>query len=321
MPSVMTAKTSVALDIAGLTKSYGDKVALAGVDLQARPGEITAVLGPNGAGKSTTIECCVGLKDFDAGSITVLGLDPVRHRGEVRAGVGVMLQDGGLPMGARPLEVLTHMSRMYRNPRNVDRLAEQLGITEFTDRTIRRLSGGQRQRVALAAALIGRPRLVFLDEPSAGLDPQARLAVWELIEQLRSSSVAVVLTTHMMEDAERLADHVYIIDKGIVVASGTPAELTRNDEYGTEATYIKFASRTPVHVGRLEELLHDKVDPALVVESAGQERYQVRGPITPELVAAIAYWCQSNGILLSSLTVGRRSLEDVFLELTGRSLR
>lgn len=321
MQAVLSPPTTAALEIKSLAKKYGEQIALDGVSLSARGGEITALLGPNGAGKSTTIECCVGLKSFDSGTINVLGMDPTRHAGDVRAAVGVMLQDGGLPMGARPLEVLGHLSRMFRRPRDVHELAEQLGITEFAGRTIRRLSGGQRQRVALAAALIGRPRVVFLDEPSAGLDPQARLVVWELIEQLRSSSVAVVLTTHLMEDAERLADQVYIIDRGAVVAAGTPADLTKNDEYDTDATYIKFAAEASVDASGLQQLLTTKVDADLSVVAAGNGRFEVRGPVTPELVAAIAYWCQSNGILLSSLMVGRRSLEDVFLDLTGRSLR
>jgi ABC-2 type transport system ATP-binding protein len=191
----------------------------------AHPGEITAVLGPNGAGKTTTMECLEGLTRPTSGTAEVLGADPWTAGPGHRARVGVMLQDGGLPNGTKPLRLLRHLAALYADPVPVDDLARGLGIDQFAGTTIRRLSGGQKQRVALACALIGNPEVVFLDEPTAGLDPHARLDVWDLLRTTRERGVAVVVTTHSFEEAERLADRIVIIDAGSVVASGTLDEL------------------------------------------------------------------------------------------------
>src|SRR5690606_39108299 len=174
------APDDAAVRVRGLVKRYDGRAVVDGLELAARPAAVTAVLGPNGAGKTTTVECCEGLRSPDAGTVRVLGLDPVADAAALRPRVGAMLQDGGLPTGVRAMEMLRHVSRMYAAPRDVDELAERLGLHAFARTTVRRLSGGQRQRLALAAAVVGGPEVVFLDEPSAGMDPQSRRAVWDL---------------------------------------------------------------------------------------------------------------------------------------------
>ncbi|HEU4330775.1 MAG TPA: ABC transporter ATP-binding protein [Lapillicoccus sp.] len=186
---------------------------------------VTVVLGPNGAGKTTAVECAVGLQRADAGAVSVLGTDPWRATPEHRARVGVMLQSGGLPTGTTPLRLLRHLAGLYADSAPVDELAVRLGVDRFARTTVRRLSGGQRQRLALAAALVGRPEVVFLDEPTAGLDPHGRLDVYELLEGVRNAGTTVVVTTHSFEEAERLADHLVIVSDGRTVAEGTPAEV------------------------------------------------------------------------------------------------
>jgi ABC-2 type transport system ATP-binding protein len=192
----------------------------------ASHGQVTAVLGPNGAGKTTTIECAEGLQCPDSGEVRVLGTDPWHAGPDHRAAVGVMLQDGGLPNASTPLRLLRHLASFHASPDDVDTLVERLGIGAFGGTPVRRLSVGQRQRVALAAALVGRPEVAFLDEPTAGLDPHARLDAWDLLRQTRESGCAVIVTTHSFEEAQRLADHVVIVNRGRVAASGSIAELT-----------------------------------------------------------------------------------------------
>jgi ABC-2 type transport system ATP-binding protein len=221
--------------VSDLRKAYGGVRALDGATWSATAGQVTAVLGPNGAGKTTMVECCEGLRRPDSGEVRVLGSDPWSADADHRARVGVMLQDGGLPTGVKPLRLLHHLSQMYAAPAPVRDLADRLGIDGFAGTTVRRLSGGQRQRVALAAALVGRPQVVFLDEPSAGLDPHARLDVWDLVRDTARDGAAVVLTTHSFEEAERLADRVVIVNRGRVVADGSTAEVaaggTLEDRY------------------------------------------------------------------------------------------
>jgi len=317
-----------ALAVTGLVKRYGGRAVVDGLTLQARRGEVTAVLGPNGAGKTTTIECCEGLRRPDGGSIEVLGLDPARDAARLRARVGVMLQDGGLPTGARAGEVLRHVAAMHAHPLPVPRLLDLLGLTEHAGTTVRRLSGGQKQRLALAAAVVGRPELTFLDEPSAGLDPQSRLAVWALVTRLRADGVAVVLTTHLMDEAERLADHVVVMDAGRAVAQGSPAELT-----GAGDT-LRFSAPPGLDLAGLRTTL----GPGVQALESSPGRYLVEGrPATPgtaaavhgeagaaldpQMIAAVTAWCAGAGVRPDGLALGRRTLEDVFLDLTGRDLR
>ncbi len=209
------------VQVQALVKRYGTKTAVDGLDLAARQG-VTAVLGPNGAGKTTTVEICEGYRRPDSGTVRVLGLDPVRESAALRPRIGVMLQSGGVYAGARADEMLRHVAKLHARPLDVDALIERLGLGSCGRTSYRRLSGGQQQRLALAMAVVGRPELVFLDEPTAGLDPQARHATWDLVRDLRDDGVCVVLTTHHMDEAEQLADDVAIIDGGRVVAQGSP---------------------------------------------------------------------------------------------------
>lgn len=220
----------------GVTHHYGSKLALDGMSWQAPQGAITCVLGPNGAGKTSIMEMAEGLRRPESGTVRVLGTDPWRADATHRRRVGVMLQDGGLPGSVKPLRLLEHVARLYDAGSDFPALVEELGIDEFRHTSIRRLSGGQRQRVALAAALVGRPDVVFLDEPSAGLDPHARLDVWELVRRTRDRGCCVVVTTHSFEEADRLADRVIIVAAGSVAAQGTVSEVSGTD--GLEDTYF-----------------------------------------------------------------------------------
>ena len=220
------AAVEAAVEIRGLVMRYGDVVAVDGLDLTIDRGTITAVLGPNGAGKTTTLETCEGYRRPQAGVVRVLGLDPWSDRPALLPRIGVMLQQGGAWSGVRAMEMLRHVASLHANPLDVDALGERLGLGECGRTPYRRLSGGQQQRLGLAMAVVGRPELVFVDEPTAGMDPAARRTTWDLLTELRSAGVTVVLTTHYIEEAERLADRVHIIDRGAVALSGTPAELT-----------------------------------------------------------------------------------------------
>lgn len=223
----MTPSThSPALQVEGLVKAFGATTAVAGLDLTLERGQVMALLGPNGAGKTTTVEICEGFIRPDAGTIRVLGMDPVTERQAVRSRIGMMLQGGGAYPGVRVGEMLRLVASYYADPLDPEWLLGQLGLSDHASTQYRRLSGGQQQAVNLAGALVGRPDLVFLDEPSAGLDPRSRRATWGLLERLREAGVAVVLTTHDMHEAEALADRVYIVDRGRVTAEGSVAELT-----------------------------------------------------------------------------------------------
>ncbi|MGY4642185.1 ABC transporter ATP-binding protein [Cellulomonas sp. URHB0016] len=304
---------SPALEITGLVKRYGDRAVVDGLDLVALRGRVTAVLGPNGAGKTTTIECCEGLRTPDEGTVRVLGLDPATAARELRPRVGVMLQDGGLPTGVRAQDMLAHVARMYAAPRDLGELAERLGLTSFARTTVRRLSGGQRQRLALAAAVVGRPEVVVLDEPSAGMDPQSRRAVWDLVRELRDDGVAVLLTTHLMDEAEDLADHVVVVDHGRVVAQGSVGVLLAAADDHTLQLQASPGLDTLALGGALGG--------GLTVDEPVSGTYAVSGPVTPGTLAALTAWLAEHDELATRITVGRRTLEDVFLDLTGRDLR
>jgi ABC-2 type transport system ATP-binding protein len=302
-----------ALEIDRLSKSYSHTVAVAGLSLRAERSQVTAILGPNGAGKTTTIEICEGYRRQDSGTVRVLGLDPARHAGKLRAKVGVMLQSGGVPTAARAGEYLRVLARFYARPIDPALLLDRLGLAGSARTPFKRLSGGQQQRLSLAAAIIGRPELVFLDEPTAGLDPQARHATWDLIAGLRAAGTGVILTTHHMDEAEHLADLVVIMDHGRQVAAGTPAELT-----GT-AGQLRFRAEPGLDTDSLLAAL----PPAAMVKESPAGHYVVEVPdqVDPQLVAAVAAWCAERGAVPQSLRIESRTLEDVFLELTGRELR
>lgn len=302
-----------AVVVDGLVVTYGDVCAVDHLSLDVAAGSITAVLGPNGAGKTTTIEACEGFRRPEFGSVRVLGRDPLRDGRWLRPRVGVMLQAGGVWSGVRALEMLKHIAALHAHPLDVDVLAERLGLQSCGRTPYRRLSGGEQQRLALAMAVVGRPELVFLDEPTAGLDPQARHDTWQLVRDLRDAGVTVVLTTHYMEEAERLADAVHVVDAGRLVASGSPSQLTAR---GAENT-VRFWAAPGLDVHSLAGGL-----PAgSRVEEPTTGSYVVRGHVDPHLLAALTAWCAEHDVLTEGLAVERRTLEDVFLELTGRGLR
>lgn len=304
--------SSPALTIRGLQYSYGTHRVVDGIDLTAKSGSVLGVLGPNGAGKSTTISLAVGTRRPESGTVEIFGHDPVAEHATTSQLAGVMLQDGGLPMSSKPLQVLRHLSTLYENPVPVDELAEPLGLHDFAGRTMRRLSGGQKQRVALAAALIGRPRLVFLDEPCAGLDPQAREVVHSFIRDLADRGVAVVLTTHDLAEAEELSDEVVVIDRGRIIAQGAPEEL-RSASAGSRSLTIRLDSPVPAAlVDRLTEL-----GPA----SAQGSLISLDGAPTASQIAAACTAVAEAGLQITDIGMQRQSLSDVFFELTGRPLR
>jgi ABC-2 type transport system ATP-binding protein len=301
-----------AVEIAGLVKSYGARRAVDGVSLRVEPGSVLAVLGPNGAGKTTTIEICEGFRRPDGGTVRVLGLAPSDPA--LRPRVGVMLQDGvGGYREARARELLELFASYAAHPHDPGELLEIVGLTSVADTAVKRLSGGQQQRLSLALALIGRPELVFLDEPTAGMDPQARRATWDLVTRLGRDGVTVVMTTHFLDEAEHLADTVVVLDEGRVVAAGSPSELTSAGSEGQ----IRFTARPGLALAALVAALPDGT--AAVEEQPG--RYRVTGSVDPQLLAALTAWCAREDVMAEHLTVERRSLEDVFLELTGRELR
>lgn len=302
-----------AVVVSGLVKRYGDHVAVDGLELAVPAGSVTAVLGPNGAGKTTTIECCEGFRRPDAGTVRVLGLDPQRDRRELSARIGVTLQAGGAWSAVRAMELLRYVAALYTDPLDVEVLADRLGLGSCGRTPFRRLSGGQQQRLSLATAIVGRPEVVFLDEPTAGLDPAARHAVWEVVSDLRTAGVTVVLCTHLMDEAEQLADLVAVVDAGRVVAADTPAALTRR---GAENT-IRFGGPAGLPVRSLVAALPEGSE----VAEAGPGRYVVTGQVTPAALATVAAWCAAHGVLPDGLAVERATLEDVFLSLTGREVR
>jgi ABC-2 type transport system ATP-binding protein len=320
--------------VSGLVQRYGRTEALRGVDLLAPAGRLTALLGPNGAGKTSLVECVVGLREPHSGTVTVAGLPAADRR--LRARVGVMLQDGGLPAATPAGAVLPHLAAMYAHPWDVADLTDRLGIGAFRRTPVRRLSGGQRQRLALAAALVGRPEVVVLDEPTAGLDPQARLAVLDLVDDLRHAGTTILLTTHLIDEAERLADHVVVLDAGRVLVAGATADLV-GDRTGLRLTVRAPEGPASAAVRgepALDALAADLEAHLRVGRSGGEAGHglgcrvlaagghlEVRAEPTPALVHAITGWALARSLAVVSLVAGRRSLQDVVLDLTGRELR
>lgn len=284
---------------------YGSITAVDGLSLQAERGQVTAIVGANGAGKTTTIETCEGLRRRSSGSVRVLGLDPERDGNQLHTRVGVMLQEGGVPSGARATEALAHMARLYRHPLPTKELLDRLGLANVKA-TYRRMSGGEQQRLKFAIAVVGRPELVFLDEPTAGLDAHAKRDVWAIVEEMRSHGVSIILTTHLMDDVERLADQIHVIKGGEVLTSGTASELTSRAQ-----STIEFTTDTHIDLTALSGAL-----PAgtRVHELAGG-KYQIVGGDNNGVIAALSAFSSSNDVRLESLQAGRR-FEDVFVELT-----
>ncbi|MEP6815710.1 MAG: ABC transporter ATP-binding protein [Marmoricola sp.] len=309
------ASPAPAVEISGLTMTYGTKTAVDDLALSVERNAITAVLGPNGAGKTTTLETCEGYRKPQSGTVRVLGLDPVRDRRELLPRIGVMLQAGGAWSGVRALEMLRHIASLHARPLDTAKLSERLGLGECGKTPYRRLSGGQQQRLGLAMAVVGRPELVFVDEPTAGMDPAARRTTWALLEELRDDGVTVVLTTHYLEEAERLADRVHIIDHGRLIASGSPLELTRGGKHAT----IRLVLTEPFPPAAPESL-RAALGPAAEVTTIDEYSLLISGPADGTTLATVSRWCEQHDVLPDSLHLGQRNLEDVFLELTGRGL-
>lgn len=297
------------------------------VNLRVFPGEVVVLLGANGAGKTTTLACAQGLLKPTRGTVRLLGENPLQADPELRAKVGIMLQDGGLPNAMHPIPLLEHISTMYTDPYPVEELAERLGIDAFNGTTIRRLSGGQKQRVSLAAALIGRPDVLFLDEPSAGLDPQSRNVVFDIIREQRELGTAIVLTTHLIDDAQKLADYVYIIENGTTVQEGTVSELIASDgmnrlQYTLDAPTPTREQLLPAHLRAGVELI-EKVPytPARDGAPSVPGEYELVGALRPEHLAAFTSALAERYLMPISLTMEPKTLEDVFLDISGRDIR
>ncbi len=298
-----------AIEVAGLEKRYADVRAVDGLSLTVEAGEVFGLLGPNGAGKTTTVETLEGYRRPDHGDVRVLGLDPIRDGRHLRPQIGVMLQDGGLYPGLRPLELLRLFAAYYDHPADPVALLERVGLSGDRRTTVRRLSGGQQQRLSLALALVGTPSLVFLDEPTAGMDPRARATTWDLVRTLSDDGVTVVLTTHAMDEAEQLCDRVGIIDGGRLVACGTPASLTLD----AAVDELRFSAAPGLDCAAVAAAV------GLSVELVVEERpgvYLLRADPTPKLVADLAGWLRDRDVRIGELRTGRRTLEEVFLQLT-----
>jgi ABC-2 type transport system ATP-binding protein len=298
-----------AVEIAHLRKTYGPVTAVDDVSFSVAEGEIFGILGPNGAGKTTTVECAIGLRSPDSGTIRLLGLDPHVDRDEIHEVVGVQLQASALPAKLRVGEILDMYRSFYREPADVSELIEVLGLAGKRADYYRSLSGGQRQRLSVALALIGRPRIAVLDEMTTGLDPQARRDAWELIEGVRGRGMTILLVTHFMEEAERLCDRVALIDNGRIVALDAPGRLAARARDGKS---VRFRPSAPF-------------DDRLLTELPGVTRVERHGADvivagTGELVNAVILTLAVAGVTAHDVQLDPPSLEDAFVKLTGRHL-
>lgn len=301
------------LQVDGLVRTFGALRAVDGVSLSIARGELVTMLGPNGAGKTSTLDACTGFAKPDGGTVRVLGLDPWRQAARLRPRIGVMLQAGGSHAAARTGEMLRVIARCSANPLDTEWLLEVLGLQPVARTPVRRLSGGQVQRLSLAMALVGRPELLFLDEPTAGMDPQARHLVWDLLRAARADGVTILLTTHLLDEAELLSDRVVIVDHGRVIAAGAPSDLTG----GPEQRRLTFGAAPGLDV----ELLRLALPDGFEVREIQSGRYLVEGDIRPATVATVTSFCARVGIMPGDLQVNHRSLDEVYLELTGREIR
>ena len=310
--------TETAIHIAGLRKRYGSRLILDGIDLDVAGGELLALLGPNGAGKTTLVEIIEGYRRADGGTLRVLGRDPWNAGPELRARIGLMLQEGGVDPRVRPLEALRLYASFFRHPRDPGEVLDLVGLRAAAETRYRRLSGGERQRLALGLAIIGRPDLLVLDEPTAGMDPAARGATRTLIADLRRAGATILLTTHDLGDVERLADRVAILNQGRIVAIGTPAELT-----GGALPVVRVRLAAPPSQAQLAALqaavagVHDgarvEADPA-----AGTTALRLAGILPgPDVIAALAVACAAATARIVDLRTTGGSLEERYLELTG----
>lgn len=308
----MEKKNQPALVLHEVTKTFGAKRAVDSLSIRVERGEILSLLGPNGAGKTTTIEMCEGFVKPTSGSIEVLGVNPAQEPEEVRRRIGIMLQGGGSYPGIKVGEMIRLVASYSACPLDVPWLIDVLGLAGVEKTGYRRLSGGQQQRVSLACALVGRPELVFLDEPTAGMDAQSRLQVWEIIRGLKRDGVTVILTTHLMDEAEALSDRVVIIDHGNMIADGTPQSLA---SLTTSSVQLSFETASAIDVATFSSAVGAEISEVRPLA------YRVDATVTPELIARVAQAAADHGVLLHDLSTNHRKLEDVFLDLTGREMR
>ncbi|MGE5586046.1 MAG: ATP-binding cassette domain-containing protein [Bacillota bacterium] len=301
-----------AVTVSGLRKSYGKTVAVDGLDLSVRSGQVFGMLGPNGAGKTTTVEILVGLRTRDAGEVSVLGMDPAREGRRVRSRIGVQLQARGLYPRLTVKEIVTLFASFYDRTLPADEVIEQVGLTAKARTVVRALSGGQAQRLGVALAMINDADLVFLDEPTTGLDPQARRGLWDVIRGIRSRGKAVFLTTHYMDEAERLCDNVAVVDHGKIIAFGSPSDLI-SEHFEEQA--IEFSNSVSRDWERLEKL------PGVTRARLSENAATLYTRDVPATMAALMQLATGDGIHIDDVVVRRATLEDVFLRLTGRRIR
>ncbi|AEX41983.1 ABC transporter ATP-binding protein [Corynebacterium diphtheriae] len=311
--STHASSNSPVLSLTNLVKSFGEKQAVAGITLSVYQGEVFALLGPNGAGKSTTIQMCEGFIKPSSGSVTILGMNPATEGDAVRQQIGIMLQSGGSYSGIRVSEMLDLAASYSENPLDPEWLLDVLGLQGVRKTTYRRLSGGQQQRLSLALAIIGRPRMVFLDEPTAGLDAQSRLVVWDLISSLKRDGVTVILTTHLMDEAQALADRVAIIDRGKIITSGTTQELLTSAP-GQQTAVMTTAA--PLEISKIIAAI-----PNLAISELRPLRYRVASADLAGALSKLARVARQKNVLITSWTTDTQNLEDIFLSITGNELR
>ncbi|HTX31228.1 MAG TPA: ABC transporter ATP-binding protein [Solirubrobacteraceae bacterium] len=298
------------IEVDHLQKHYGETVAVADVSFSIEEGEIFGILGPNGAGKTTTVEAIAGLREPDAGTIRVMGLDPFAQRDELRRVLGIQLQESQQPDKLEVSEALDLYASFYEHAADPNALLEALGLSGKRQTRFAKLSGGQKQRLSIALALIGNPRIAVLDELTTGLDPQARRDTWALIEGIRERGVTILLVTHSMEEAERLADRVALIDRGRVVALDTPTGVTVSASPGQ---VLRFRPSSPLPDGLLDRL------PEITSVRTEHDQLVVSG--TGEVLAAVISALAGNGIVANQLLVEQASLEDAFVALTNNGLK
>ncbi len=297
-----------AVEVEHLVVRYGSLVAVDGVSFDADAGEVVALLGPNGAGKTSTVETLEGYRRPDAGAVRVLGLDPWTDHRKLTARVGVVLQRGGIYPIMSAERAVRLFASYYEDPRDPDELLDLVGLRSVAHTPFKRLSGGEQQRLALALALVGRPSVAFLDVPTAGVDPAGRIAVRDVVAGLRAAGVCVILTSHELDEVQRLADRVVIVDHGKVVAAGRQGEI----QGGAEE--LRFAAEPGLAVDELAERL------GVPVTEGPPGEYLVAAPPAPALVASLTAWLAERDLALGDLRAGRQRLEDVFLRLTGSAV-